>query len=229
MAYSAPSVQVTGDLITAAIWNVLVNDILLSAPALMTAAGDVLVASAANTPARVALGNAGAFFRTLTSGGASAGWSTTWKESTGGHLFAQTDDTYTIGASGANRPQYVYASRALVGPSSTGAAYFTVDVVPHPNTTVTSGATLQPFGAANNFAGLMGIAEEGGVSALFWVGGGVVTEIGGDNLALYTTTSGNAGTTNVYQASGTGIVTLQNNRGFSRNYRVSVMRLATGS
>lgn len=56
MAYATPSTRSTGDLITATIWNVNINNALLTAPALMTTKGDLVAATAANTPARLGVG-----------------------------------------------------------------------------------------------------------------------------------------------------------------------------
>jgi hypothetical protein len=57
MAYTAPSSRSTGDLITAAIWESDIRgNILLTAPALMTTKGDIVAATAANAPSRLAIG-----------------------------------------------------------------------------------------------------------------------------------------------------------------------------
>lgn len=64
MAWTSPTTRATGDLITASIWNTdIVNNLLMTAPAIMTAAGDTLYASAANTPARLGKGTVGQHYR----------------------------------------------------------------------------------------------------------------------------------------------------------------------
>jgi hypothetical protein len=45
-----------------------------------------------------------------------------WQVNSSGHLIAQADNTYDIGASGANRPRYIRAASALVSPSTTVAS-----------------------------------------------------------------------------------------------------------
>ena len=55
MAYTAYRTWTTGEIVTAALMNEQVKDNgLLTAPAIMTTAGDIIYASAANTPARLA-------------------------------------------------------------------------------------------------------------------------------------------------------------------------------
>jgi hypothetical protein len=55
MAYTTPRTWVTGEVVTAALLNAQVKGNLdLSAPAIMTTAGDIIYASGANTPARLA-------------------------------------------------------------------------------------------------------------------------------------------------------------------------------
>ena len=55
MAYTAYRTWTTGEIVTAALMNEQVRDNgLLTAPAIMTTAGDIMYASAANTPARLA-------------------------------------------------------------------------------------------------------------------------------------------------------------------------------
>jgi hypothetical protein len=68
MAWTAPRTWVTGETVTAALLNTHLKDnLLVTAPAVLTTPGDVLYASAANTPARLAAGTSAQFFR----GGAS--------------------------------------------------------------------------------------------------------------------------------------------------------------
>jgi len=45
-----------------------------------------------------------------------------WSIETSGNFFASADNTYDIGASGANRPRYIRAASALVSPSTTVAS-----------------------------------------------------------------------------------------------------------
>lgn len=71
MAYSTPPTQSTGDLITAAAWNVLVNNWLASTLELATAAGQIPYATGAEAIAMLALGTAGL---PLTAGGAAPQW-----------------------------------------------------------------------------------------------------------------------------------------------------------
>jgi len=55
MAYTAYRTWTTGEIVTAALMNEQVRDNgLLTAPAIMTTAGDIIYASGANTPARLA-------------------------------------------------------------------------------------------------------------------------------------------------------------------------------
>ena len=55
MAYTAYRTWTTGEIVTAALMNEQVRDNgLLTAPAILTTAGDIIYASAANTPARLA-------------------------------------------------------------------------------------------------------------------------------------------------------------------------------
>lgn len=55
MAWTAPRTWVAGELVTAALLNTHVRDnLLVTAPAVMTTTGDMVYASAANTPARLA-------------------------------------------------------------------------------------------------------------------------------------------------------------------------------
>ena len=55
MAWTAPATVITGDLLTAALWNAQVRDDMLeTAPAKATAAGDTFYATAANALARLA-------------------------------------------------------------------------------------------------------------------------------------------------------------------------------
>lgn len=59
MAWTAPSDRTTGDIITAAEWNDLLGatgDMSLTAPGVVTTAGDITYASAANTLARLGIG-----------------------------------------------------------------------------------------------------------------------------------------------------------------------------
>ena len=73
MAYSAPSPQTTGYNVTATDWTQLVNDILESAVAKVTTAGDMVYATGANALARLAIGSAN---KVLTSSGTAPQWST---------------------------------------------------------------------------------------------------------------------------------------------------------
>jgi hypothetical protein len=60
MAWTAPATVTTGELMTAAFWNTQIRDNLLeSAAAKVTTAGDTLYATGANTLARLAKGTAG--------------------------------------------------------------------------------------------------------------------------------------------------------------------------
>lgn len=60
MAWTAPRTWVTGEIVTAAYLNSNVRDNLLeTAPAKATAAGDIFVATASNAIKRVAVGGAG--------------------------------------------------------------------------------------------------------------------------------------------------------------------------
>ena len=55
MAWTTPRTRVTGEVVTAALLNAQIKGNLdLSAPAIMTTAGDIIYASGANTPARLA-------------------------------------------------------------------------------------------------------------------------------------------------------------------------------
>ncbi len=57
MAWTAPRTWVTAEVVTAALMNTHVRDnLLVTAPAVLTTTGDVLYASAANAPARLAIG-----------------------------------------------------------------------------------------------------------------------------------------------------------------------------
>ena len=55
MAWTAPTTWTTGQIVTAALMNTHVRDNLnVTAPAVMTTQGDIIYASGANTPARLA-------------------------------------------------------------------------------------------------------------------------------------------------------------------------------
>ncbi len=85
MAYIAPTIRTTGDLVTAAIWNadIVANEIAINAGAIAIAsqaANDVFYASSATQWARLAAGTAG---QVLTTQGASTApsWTTASGES----------------------------------------------------------------------------------------------------------------------------------------------------
>ena len=55
MAWTTPRTWTTGEVVTAALLNAQIKGNMdLSAPAIMTTAGDIIYASGANTPARLA-------------------------------------------------------------------------------------------------------------------------------------------------------------------------------
>jgi len=58
MAYNTPDTEVTGALISAADWNILVENFKASAPDVFTTAGDIFVATGANAGERVSVMNA---------------------------------------------------------------------------------------------------------------------------------------------------------------------------
>jgi len=63
MAYSTPATRATGYIVTAANWNELVNDIVETAVAKVTTAGDLTYATAANVLARLGIGTVGQLLR----------------------------------------------------------------------------------------------------------------------------------------------------------------------
>ena len=75
MSYSTPGSESTGGIVTAAEWNVIVDDIIACAVALVTTKGDIVAATGSNALSRVAVGSN---YATLTAdSGASAGVSWT--------------------------------------------------------------------------------------------------------------------------------------------------------
>jgi hypothetical protein len=91
-----------------------------------------------------------------------------WKYSSAGHYLAQTDNTYDIGASGANRPRSIYA-----GTSITPGAGVAVASLPTPSTGMVARVT-------NALAPAIGAAVAGGgaAQALVWYNGANWTVIG---------------------------------------------------
>jgi hypothetical protein len=90
MAWTAPRTWTTAEVVTAAIMNVHVRDNLLqTAPAKMTTTGDIIYASAANTPTRLPAGSTAQFLR------GAAGAAPTWSNALQGQL--RVDDASGIG------------------------------------------------------------------------------------------------------------------------------------
>jgi hypothetical protein len=76
MAWTTPRTYTTGELITAAICNTHIRDNFnQTAPALVTTKGDLVAATAANAPARVAVGSNGALLAANSSASAGVDWS----------------------------------------------------------------------------------------------------------------------------------------------------------
>lgn len=135
MAYATPSTQSTGDVITAANWNVLINNWLASPNELVTTAGDIVYATAAEVLARLGLGTAGQFLKT-NSGATAPEWGEggTKKTSGGGYFLipAGPSDGTSISSGAAD----TYGSWVQMI-ASTGAAILIVGIaIKASNTTV---------------------------------------------------------------------------------------------
>lgn len=81
MAWTTPADKTTGDLVTAASWNTFLGasgDMSMTSAAVVTTAGDMAYASAANQMARIAGGASG---KVLTSNGATS--APTWQTAGG--------------------------------------------------------------------------------------------------------------------------------------------------
>lgn len=85
MAWTAPRSWVTSELVTAAIMNTHVRDNLLqTAPALVTTKGDIVAATGANALARVAVGTNGQVLEADSSQSTGIKWGTTHANTTSG-------------------------------------------------------------------------------------------------------------------------------------------------
>ena len=62
MAYTVMSIQVAGYVVTASDWNEIVNNFALTAPALVGADGEIVVATAANATKKLAAMNSSDLF-----------------------------------------------------------------------------------------------------------------------------------------------------------------------
>lgn len=221
MAYNAPAVQATGTLITAGIWNIIVNDILLTAPAIMTATGDTLYASAANTPARLAIGGGGALYRTNDAGTA-PGWSLSWKEtSTSGHLVPQTDAAKDIGTlTGPLRIRNIHGSGKL-GMGSTAAGVTSRAI------SLASGAVAQLMDLASAYArvDLCETSIFGQVASFFCRGSNNAVNELNDPGGVYSPTAGTTNLINVYYSTGNARYEVQNATTSSATIQVGIYRL----
>jgi hypothetical protein len=108
--------------------------------------------------------------------------------------------------------------------ASHGTAVFAVDVTAETVLTIANDATAQPFGASNNFSGMILITNiTSGVTAAFLIGGAATAVIGQSNgSSEFSITSGSASKTNIYQSAA--IVTIQNKMGSQQTYRVMAFR-----
>lgn len=137
----------------------------------------------------------------IETGGETARWSFT----TAGHLEAAADNTYNIGASGANRPATVYAGTGVVAPTFTGALTgnaatatklnssrtfaLTGDVTGSVSSDLTSGASVATtytatVPVAKGGTGLTGTPSNGQVPIGNGTGYTLATLTGGTNISI---------------------------------------------
>ncbi len=174
----------------------------------------------------------------------------------GAHIKIGTDNTYDIGASGANRPRDLWLGRnaditgnlvvdgnATLGDATgdlttisgtlraqptAGAATFALDTSQGTVLTLANNAIGDATGNANNFSGLLVVNETAvdGALALFLVGNGAITIIAQQAGTLYSTTAGTASKINVYLSAS--VIKIENKRGGSRSFNIMALRTRAG-
>jgi hypothetical protein len=210
MAYTAYRTWTTGEIVTAALMNEQVRDNgLLTAPAIMTTAGDIMYASAANTPARLAKST------TSTQYLANTGTSNVpqWNEVA---LATGVSGTLPVGNGGTGitslgsnvatflgTPSSANLRSALTDETGTGAAVFATSP-----TLVTPALGTPASGVLTNATGLpiAGIANGTDGELITWNASGVIAAVavGSDGQVL---TSGGAGVAPTFEAASAGAVT----------------------
>jgi len=121
---------------------------------------------------------------------------------------------------------------AFIGRDEIAPFYGGVDLTPAAQQiTLANNATVAPFVAGNNFAGLCSVIElTAGTHILCVCGGGTIASAGiAPATGIYSLTAGNAGTINIYYTGGTYLFTIENKTGASRTIIVAPIRVRAGA
>ena len=122
----------------------------------------------------------------------------------------------------------VTVSETLKLRSSAGLAKFATDMTGNTKLSIANNATAQPFGAANNFSGLIIIKEDnGGATGVFLVGGNTTVTLVSQSQTSFTITAATGGKSNVY-LDGSNFLTIENKNGSTNTYQVMALRMSTG-
>jgi hypothetical protein len=116
----------------------------------------------------------------------------------------------------------VKASTGFKPPTSTGTSTTAMDVSGGTSLTIAQNATATPVGATTTISGLLiatGVTISG-ITGVFAFDANAVTQLAGGGF--WSTTSGNAGTMNVYKSGG--VLTFENKRAGTENLKVMVLR-----
>lgn len=108
-----------------------------------------------------------------------------------------------------------------------GTARFALDTTPTSAQSIANNGTWQPFGAANNFSGIVIINDTWFGNVALVLVGNVIT-IGAQSSTNYSTTSGTASKINVYK-DGSGFFTIENKAGSTITLTATAVRTRTTS